>query len=79
MTNANKPAAKMLMSGINVRIERHLVGIRKAHGPERLKKGAELMGQMLIINESFEVAFLELRLLLELRARPREDNCADAR
>ncbi len=69
---------KMLMSGMNVRIERHLVGIRKAHGAERLQKAAELMGQMMIINESFEVAFMELRLLLELRARPWEDNNADA-
>ncbi len=72
MTTVNKYTGKMLMAGMDVRIERHLSGIRKAKGPERLKKGAELMGQMMIINEEFEVAFMELRLLLELRARPWE-------
>ena len=74
MTTANKPTAKMLMSGMDVRIERHLSGIRGSQGKERLKKGCELLSQMMIINESFEVAFLELRLLLELRARPWEES-----
>ncbi len=68
---ANK--LKILTTGLGPRLEQHMTDIRGLSGRERLSKGAELLGQMMQVNELFAAYFIELRGLLELRVKPWED------
>ncbi len=62
--------AKVLTVGLNERLQKHMIDIRTLHGRERLKKGAELLSQMLEVSEIFNTYYWEVRGLLSLNAKP---------
>lgn len=60
---------KVLTVGLTERLQQHMTDIRALHGRERLKKGAELLAQMLEVSEIFSVYYLEVRGLLSLNVK----------
>ena len=61
--------AKILTVGLTERLQQHMTDIRALHGRERLKKGAELLAEMLEVSETFNTYYWEVRGLLSLNTK----------
>ncbi len=64
---------KKIVSTVDQYLAEEMVGVRKLHGEQRLQQGGKVLAEIVELSEIFQIYFIEIRGLLNLRTKTWED------